>query len=313
MKTINKNIIYTLINDEWIQQDREQFIEQYNVNKQSLTNALNSKQGFGRIRLQDKNVVIVSYQPIQIKSIDEQIKDFGKWWGNYRKVFMLRFTKRNPKIRVEDLEDIVSDAMVYVVEQLQLGKGVNNYVSLMLLKANGLLLDRMKTRGYVGVTYYDINEDPNKPEEYYNTVTSRQQLECFDSYHVDECDDVEVNITDSREYSLFDNEFTLEETLINNVNHDVRSRVIRYVVISLGYSESEYDIWYQCKISQLENKTPMTKIYDTIKTNLNGITLRQFRNLIQRIDKLLEVNTDKIKELYDSFKYKTFEDENLIC
>ena len=306
------NIMYLLIDNQWVETSIQSFIQKYNVNKRSLDNALYSKQGWGRVRLPNKDVVVVSKTAITIKPIEEQVKDFANWWVTYKPIFLDKFIKRNPKIRIDDLEDICSDAMVYVIEQLMLGTGVNNYVHLMLLKANGLLLDKLRLKNYVNVTYYEINEDPQRPEEYYNVISSRQQLECCDIYDLDEdCND-EVSITDNREYSIFDNTLTLEESIISQANDDMKFRVIRYFIMSSGCSEFEYNVWFQYTIltNSAKTKQPLTRVYNSVKNDLNGVTLNQYRKLVQRIDKLIKCNLDEIRELYDTFKYRSRSSSN---
>jgi len=315
---------YIQINNQWIKYQYNELLNFLQVSKAVLDRALNSKQGWGRVKASDKTIYIVSKTQYEIPTIDEQINIFTTWWLDNKDRFEKEQIKKNSKnYDVEEILDFVSDTFIYVLNQIKIGYGVNNYSSAMLFKIDCIIKDDLK-RGNLKITKIVENEYYNPKDETseeYIEIEERiplkvKWLDLQDNVESVSFDDFQLykeNGINNATHSFFDNELTIEEKIIKDVNNDVLFNILKEFIV-VNFSLNDYNLWIEYK-NNYHNSNGVSCKYKELLNKYGDLlkikTMSSIKLRLKEVDFSIEVNKSNLLNTHSNFKYKSFDDSDM--
>lgn len=312
----NKSIqCFLLVNNHWIEYNIVELITALGFNEDSLMRALNNKseQGWGRVKSKDNTLYIVSWNTPKIKSIEEQKNNFAKWYvDNYKLIYAyFRKSRSFNTTSNEDIEDLIGEAMLYCVKQIDLGYGINHYLKTITFKVKKLAIDnfrRTPPNVHIIIVENENKQDESEPDFIEYEVREPRTVYFSDVLEEDECHSDDMKFCEKIKRI----ETETDNTIVENMNYDVKNQVLQ-LFLSASFNELEINIWRQVALNKQVNSKQLK--YKEVGKN-NGITinvLKTVKEICSRIDKHINANLNTLTELYNNFKYKTFDEHDMLC
>ena len=311
-KVNNSTKCNILINNQWFDYELVELIKSFGLNKDSLLRALNNKseQGWGRIKANDNKLYIVSWNTPTIKSIDEQKLDFAKWYNNSYQSIYLEVRKNFKTMSCEDIEDLISDAMLYCVKQIDLGYGINHYLKTMMFKIKHLAIDnyRKYPPNITIVLVENYNKQDESEPDFIEYEIREPQTVLFSSVLEDDSSKEDVEFYDK----LTHVELTNDTNAMDNMNNDIKMQVL-IMFLSNTFNQSEINVWRTITTTRQTNSKSMKYKEVGLQNGIVNAPMKTVKEICNKVDCFIKDNVDKLKVLYENFKYKSFDEYDLSC
>lgn len=361
--------IYYILNTDkknlkWKQSNKSGLLELFvneGLTESKINNALRGNKQYGRITLinnsklkeQDIYLYVSKFNSPALLSISEERLLFDKWiQNNYIRVRNKLVTINNKKskdYRVDEdlVDDCFADAIVYLLENIDRGKSVNDFETLLTFKTDYAIKDTLKRKD---TTYTQLVENVYNEKivvegkeiipEYinqsvnYNTMHNEcEYLQRINNRNSNKKDDNNhfESVVEIAEDSIFGSKipFFEEDSCLESVNVQVKYDMVFQVLISI-FGENVVNVYLEYlkldkrnkedKIKQLsimfkQSKIQITKWLNSIDNVLYNKTVGVKKEDVEQVRKhnslIINELRNATESLYELNRYKGVEDYEL--